>query len=176
MDLPGSGCTAIHEPSVSTTCQRPAGPIRPTRQRRGRSHDRRRIRIEENSPLVAIIRSRGTCRQRNEGPGPEISATLRTLVGHALRLLRIQLWPVRLPRGTPWHDYVASRVRWSEQTREVRCVAHDMLLTTQSPRFDAPIGVSGSRRQSPHAIWTRGLPYPSTHGERRMRYALAHGR
>ena len=117
------------------------------------------ILIAENSPLVGIIVTRG--RVVNELGEAELEFNQRFELWRGMRYvsLRIQLQPVRLPRGAPWTDYIASRFRWSDQATDVRCIAHDMFFKTQSRRFDAPLGFQVATENHQTAIWTQGLPY-----------------
>jgi hypothetical protein len=86
--------------------------------------------------------------------------------------MRIELEPVRMPEGYPWHAYFGARFAWREETAALLRGSCGLVSVTSQTRPETPDFLEIRTGRQNTVIFPGGLPFHQRHGARMLDVVL----
>jgi hypothetical protein len=115
--------------------------------------------IETNSPVRGAIVTRGRLLSPNDRPLAQYRQRFELWRGMRHVTLEVSLQLLDPCLGTPWENYVASRVAWRSAGARLSGVVQEMVIPMPGTRFDSPLGFEIADDDERTWIQTAGLPF-----------------
>jgi hypothetical protein len=126
----------------------------------------RGVKVTSAGPALGEVVTEGVLLDEQERELATFRQRFRAWLGRPILDLRIEITPVRLPEGYPWHAYYGARFAWSdERTTVLRGVNGTAYVTTHT-RPESPEYLELRLGKQATTIFPGGLPFHQRHGGR----------
>jgi hypothetical protein len=155
LDQPSSNDTpaSFVAPSLEADLEQSVSPPPPSRMI---AED---ICIETNSAVRGAIVTRGSLLSADGRPLGRYRQRFELWRGMRHLMLEVSLQLLDPCEGTPWENYVASRVAWRSAGARLSGVVQEMVVPQPGTRFDSPLGFEIADDDERTWIQTAGLPF-----------------
>lgn len=128
----------------------------------------RSVRVTSVGAALGEVTSEGDIVDDAGEPVARFAQRLRAWVGRPLLELRIDLEPLRLIAGYPWHAYLGSRWVWREERAALFRLTGGVSAVTGATRPVTPDALDVRQGKSSTAILPGGLPFHQKQGGRML--------
>jgi hypothetical protein len=127
-----------------------------------------KIQTTSAGPALGEIIAEGALLDGQEQVLATYRQRLRAWLGRPLLEMHIEIYPVKLPEGYPWHAYFASRFAWRDERATVLRGSDGLASVTTHTRPETPDFLEIRVGRQNTILFPGGLPFHQRHGGRML--------